>query len=125
MRRQQGYVAFMSILVISAILVTLSVVVTLTSINGLQTSQSRVLSGKTFNTVEACAEEALGYLQDVPSLPASVTTPLLSCTVTVNNQVGGMWDFTVSGTLGGYAKSIRIEAERGVTISISNWQEVP
>lgn len=121
--RQQGYIAFVSVLVIGAILLTLGVVITLTSINGIQTSQSRVFSGKAFNAVEACAEEALLNLQDTPALPASVSTSLLTCTITVNSQVGNTWNFTVSGDLNGYTKNIRIELERGATISISNWQE--
>lgn len=125
MKREQGYIAFVSILVISAILVTLGIVVTLTSINGIQMSQSRAFSGKALNAVEGCAEEALWRLQDIPALPGSVSTPLLTCTVTVNSQVGNIWNFTVTGTLNGYTKNIRIEAERYVTISINSWQEEP
>lgn len=121
--RQQGYIAFVSVLVIGAILLTLGTVIALTSINGIQTSQSRVFSGKALNAVEACAEEALWNLQDVPVLPPTVTTSLLACTITVNSQAGNTWDFTVSGSLNGYTKNIRIELERDATISISNWQE--
>jgi len=121
---QTGYVAFASVLVISAIILSIGITVTLTAVNELQSSLAAKKSEEALDFVEGCAEDALLRLNENGAIPVSITLPEGNCSVTIDTQVGNNWIFTVTGTLQGYVKDIQIEAIRDTNVQIVSWQEV-
>ncbi len=118
---EQGFAALASVLVITAVVLIVGMSVSLLSINNVQNSLSAKKSEESLDLVEACVEEALLRINEDASLPAALTLPEGSCSVTVNAQAGSDWDVTVSGEFEGAIKSIRVVAERTNTVTITQW----
>lgn len=74
--------------------------------------------------VEACIEDSLMYLNKNNSLRTTVTLPQGSCSVTINSQVGNVWDFTVAGSFEGYSKSVRVNATKGSGVTVNSWVNI-
>lgn len=124
LRRQAGYVALASILVIAAVVLTIGISVSLLSINEAQISLAGKKSEEAVGFVEGCVEDALLHLNENNSIPSTIVLPEGSCSVTIDSQVGDNWTFTVSGSIDTFTKSIRVAANRGATVGVSSWQEV-
>lgn len=121
---RSGYAALASVLLISAI--TLSVVTSfaLMSISSSQTTVEDTKQISSFTLVESCAEEALLQIRNNNTVVSSITLPQGSCTVTINSHIGAAWVFTETGTQNGYTKSIQVSATRNANVSITSWQEL-
>jgi hypothetical protein len=124
LKKSGGYIAISSVLVILAVTLTIFISVTLLSIDGAQISLSRNLSQKSINIVDGCVADALLYLNNNNSLPATITLPEGVCTVTQNSQTGDNWVFTTSANIEGFSNAIMVDVDRTGTIIINSWQEV-
>lgn len=122
--RQSGYAALASVLVITAVALVIGMTTSLFSVNNLQSSFAQNQGEQTLAIVEGCVQDALLRLNENNALPVSITTPLGTCSVTINSQVGNTWTFTVSATAGLYTRSIQVVAVRSSSISITSWLEV-
>jgi hypothetical protein len=120
----KGYIAISSVLVIAAVVLIIGTTVSLISISEGQISLSSYHNDTVLDGVEGCTEDALLYLNENNSLPATITTPQITCTVTVNSQAGSNWTITVTGTVSGHTKSIQVQLTRTTTIAITSWQEI-
>ncbi len=118
-----GYVAIATVTVIAAALILITITTSLTSISEGQMALGGTLSAQAKSAVSGCAQEALLQLNLTNALPASITIPAGSCTVTTNSQSGSSWNFTVTGTFANYTKSVTIGVNRTSTISIVSWRE--
>ncbi len=123
-RKDGGYIAIVTVLVIGAIMLSVGMTVILNSINTGQGTLSEIKKESSVGYVESCVEEALMNINRNNTLSGTVVLPEGSCTVTINSQVGSAWDITVDGTLDGYNKSIRVTAIRGSTVTINSWLEI-
>jgi uncharacterized protein (UPF0333 family) len=123
-KNNRGYVAMSTVLVIGVILLSTGMAVILNSINESQSSTSDSQKEKVIGFVESCAQDALLRLNNNNALPGSIVLPDGSCTVTINSQIGNDWDFSVSGSLSGYQKVIRVSTTRTTTIVINSWIEI-
>jgi len=121
MKKRKGFIAFSSILLVSAIVGVIVLSVSLNAISDAQLSLSLNGRDKAINFVESCVQDALLTLNSTDTLPASVTVPAGICTVTTNSHVGNNWAFTTVGTLSNYGRSIYVEATRSTTITITKW----
>lgn len=121
---EKGYVALSTVLVVGVILVGAGIAVTLNSINDVQSSFSETQKERELGFVSACVQDSLIRINKNNVLPASFNLPEGSCTVTINSHVGNVWDFTVTGTLSGYRKSIRVVANRTTSVTITSWLEI-
>jgi len=121
---KNGYIAISSILVIAAVVLIISTTIALISITEGQISLSSLTSDTTLDGVEGCMEDALLYLNENNAMPAAIITPQLTCSVTVNSQVGSDWTITTTGTVLGHTKSIRVQLTRTTTITIDSWEEI-
>jgi hypothetical protein len=119
-----GYIAITTMLVIAAVVLVVSVTISLVSINEGQLSLAAMRNDNVLDIVEGCAEDALLYVNENNSLPASVSLPEGTCTITINSQSGSNWTFTTTATVNSHTKSIRIALTRSSTITISNWEEL-
>ena len=124
MKKQKGYIALASMLVIAAVVALIGTTVTLTSINGLQTSFSLYRADSSLDLVEGCAEDALFYLNEINALPVTIILPVGSCSIDLESQSGNDWTFIVNGNFSGYTKKVRIQTNRSTTISVTSWQEM-
>ncbi|HSE29332.1 MAG TPA: hypothetical protein VLA77_01980 [Candidatus Saccharimonadales bacterium] len=122
---QKGYVAIISVIVLTAILTIITITLTASSINSLQSSRTMAVSYKTLSAVEGCTEDVLLYLRANNSLPANIITPTTTCTITLNSHTGNIWDFKVAGSYQDYTKNLHVIAERNTTVNILDWQEGP
>jgi hypothetical protein len=118
MRKQKGYIALASILVISVVIVVIGTSVALLSINEIQSSLSNKKSEQGLGFVDSCVEEALLRLNEEIAIPALLTLPEGTCTATVNSQTGANWTFTVNGTSEGYSKTVRVSVIRRQIVDI-------
>jgi hypothetical protein len=124
MKTNHGYIALSSLLVVLFLVVLVGISTTLLSINDLQSSVSGSKSEEVIAISESCAEDILIRFNGNQNIPSTITLPEGACSVTINSQDGGNIDFTVSSTMDGYSKKVRIQAERGSTVSIISWQEI-
>lgn len=124
MKQQRGYIAIASVLVISAVAVIIGTAVALQSINEIQTALSHKKGQEALQLVEGCTEDALIRLNKVASIPATITIPQGTCSVTINSNTGNNWTFTIAGTINNYTKRVQVSATRGTTFVITSWQEL-
>lgn len=119
-----GFIAISSVLVIMVIVLVIGTTVSLLSVQGIQLSLSSKKSDEALSLVEGCVADALLRLNEQNQLPASVSLPEGSCIVTLNEQAGVTWDFTVSGSFNNYTKRIQITATRQSTVEVTGWNEI-
>ena|SRR3989338_6307938 len=124
MKNQTGYIAITSVLVIAAIVLIIGTSVSLFAVNDIQSALSNKKSNESLDLVESCVEDALLRLNEDNSIPATITLPDGSCSVTINSQVGTLWTFTVSGTFISHAKSIQVVADRTNTVTVNSWTQL-
>lgn len=124
MKTNKGYAAIATVLVVGFIMLSAGMGVVLNSINESQSSFAETQKEEVLGFVESCVQDALMRLNKNNAIPASLVLPDGTCTVTINSQVGNVWDFTTTGTLGGYSKDIRVSATRGNTVVITSWLEI-
>ncbi len=121
--KQGGYIAIASVLVILAIVLIITLSVSLLAIDGAQISLNSTLKEDSSRLVESCAQEVLLKLNKEDALPVSVVLPEITCTVVENSHTGNNWNFTVDGTSGNYGNSITIDAVRDTNVTVTSWQE--
>jgi hypothetical protein len=120
----RGYAAMATVLIVGFILLSSGIAVSLNSINESQSSFVETQREEVIGFVDSCVQDALIRLNENNAIPASIVLPDGACTVTINSQVGSVWDFTTTGTFGGYQKSIRVSATRVATVTITSWLEI-
>jgi len=123
-KKQKGYIALTTILIISAIILILGTSVTSISINEIQSSFSSFKNEEALDFVETCVEDALMRLNKNNSIPSTITLPAGSCFVTINSHIDSTWTFTVSGGLNNHTKRIQITANRTTSVQLSSWKEI-
>ena len=121
MKKRKGFIAFSSILLVSALIGIIVLSVSLNAMSDAQQSLSLNGRDKAINFVESCVQDALLTLNSTDTLPASITVPAGTCAVTTNSHMGNNWAFTTAGTLNTYGRSIYVEATRSTTITITKW----
>ena len=124
MKKNDGYVAISVVLVVGFVLVVIGIVVSLTSINEVQSSLSENRKEATIALVEGCIQEALFWINRTNNLPSTVSLPEGSCDVTINSHLGVFWTFTVSGTFENYRKSFMVSANRTSKVTVTSWSEI-
>lgn len=118
---QGGYVALATVLVIAVVVTSIGLAVSTQSVDTVQSSLFAEKTHAARNFVEGCIEDVLLRLNENDAIPGTITLPEGSCSVTINSQVGSIWNFTVVGSQDGQTVSILVEAERSGTVSITDW----
>lgn len=124
MMKQKGYIAFSSVLIISAVILIIGVTLTLTSISEAQKALSGRRREEVVDRIEACVEDALYSINIANSLPSTITLPEGICSLTIDSNVGFNWTFTVTASTNGYTKSIQVTTVRASTITPVTWKEL-
>lgn len=122
--KNNGYVAIATVLVVGFIMLSAGMGATLNSINEMNASFAETQKEEALGFVESCVQDALLDIGKHNTLNTSIVLPDGTCTVTINSQVGNVWDFTTTGTLLGYKKNIKVNTTKGNTMTINSWLEI-
>lgn len=127
-KKREGYVALMSVLIISAVLLIISVGLSLRSINEASMSLGEQESRKALAMADLCMEKALMKLESVLNYAGNESIILgdKSCDIlTVSGN--GNFNRTVQtqGTVSNYTKKIKVEVSQiSPIMQILSWEEV-
>lgn len=123
----QGFITLISVLVVSAVGVAITLSMILLGLGSSRTSFAMEQSNQAKALANACAEEAMQQIRD--STPFTGTGNLTlgqgTCTYTVTNDGGQNRTITTSGTVGTIIrKDTVIINQINPTITVTSWQEV-
>jgi len=119
-----GYAALLTVLVIGAVLIILTLSITFISLNTLLSSSTHQLSSQSLVQIEGCVQEALLQLKNNNSLPAQVILPEITCQINNISQTGNDWSFQVTGNYQGFSKTIDLQATRDTQLTLTGWTVV-
>lgn len=121
---KKGFVAITSVLVISAVSLSIVATVMLLGVGELLGSFAGVQSSGNLAFVEGCAEDALIKIHTNSTWTGgSITRPEGTCTVVVNSS-NPNWDITVTSGTGDYQRKIQVKATRGTSLTVTSWEEI-
>lgn len=125
--KTQGFIALMTILIISGILILMSIYFSQSEVlvSGLYLKEKG--SSQALANAEACAETALDKFLASPSYNGNETITLDngSCQILALEHQGDTKIFKTTGTFGDFTKRIKVEFKRtGQKIELFSWQEV-
>ena len=125
---QRGFIALISVLIISAVVLTIGISVSLRSIGEMKMSFDKQESRRALALAGLCAEQALMKLESVFNYAGneSITIDGESCDIL---PIGGsgITNRTISAqsTVSNYTKKIKIEVTQiSPVLEIASWQEV-
>lgn len=125
---KKGFIAVVTVLIISVVVLAVAVTVTLLSIGEAQSSLSLFKGEDNLSFVEGCAEDVMLKIRASSTYNgASITRPEGTCLITYNAGGGGPvnWDITVTSQSVDYKRSIRVILTRNPTgIILSSWKEI-
>lgn len=122
---QKGFIALTSVLVISAVVLSIALTVTYLSIGQGQSGLALSKGEEQLNFAEGCMEDALLKIRaDASYSGGSITRQEGTCSVTVS-KAGSVYTITTTGeAVAGYQRSVQTVATRGSSITISSWKEI-
>lgn len=123
---QSGYIALISVLVVGA--VGMSITVSLLLLGVQSTNTTLVTQQHTYAKAlaDACAEEALQEIRDSTSFTGSgnITLGQGTCSYTVTDQGGQNRTVTASGEVGAITRKVEVIIDSiNPTIEIVSWEE--
>jgi type II secretory pathway component PulK len=127
MRRQDGYVALLSVLVLGAIAIAVALALLTSGTDRQRESLVLQQSTQAQSLAVSCAQEALQVVHDTTTYTgtASLTLGSGSCSYTVTSTGASTRTITVSANVSSVTRKLQIYATINATsISITSWQEV-
>ena len=128
MRNQEGFIALISVLIIGAIVLAISIGLSLRSIGETNMSLAEQESHRALALANLCAEQALMKLESVLNYAGSenVTIGSESCDILAISGSGN-FNRTVQAqsTVSGYTKKVKVVVSQiSPTMQITSWEEV-
>lgn len=127
MNMNRGYITLISVLVVGAVGVTITISLILLGLSSSRTSFAVEQSGQAKALANACAEEALQEIRDSTPYTGSdnLTLGQGNCTYTVTSQGGQDRTITATGTVDTIVRKVEIVIDKiNPTIEVVSWQEV-
>jgi hypothetical protein len=123
-----GFVAFLTILLVSAVVLSASVSVALLGVGEMSSSLSTRKSLEALKIAEACGEEALLRIRRSQSYTGgTLTFDRGSCTISATSS-NSLYTATVSATLTGapnFTRKLELSIQRaGNLVNLRNWREI-
>jgi len=122
-----GYIALISILIICAIVLLITISAGILSISESDMGLGKNQASEAYYYANACAEDALQGIRDLTSYTGTDTLVFDngSCGYTVTSQGGSNRTITASGVVGDITRRIQITINQiNPLINISSWEEV-
>ncbi len=127
MRHNRGMTALSTVLVVSAVLLSLLITVTYLSVGEAQSGLADFKSQSRLALLDGCAEDILQKIHDNPVLVGAINRPEGTCTIAANPPGTGPtnWDLTISTDAADFPRKLRVTFTRGETaITNITWQEI-
>lgn len=122
-----GYIALISILIISAIVLLIAISAGVLSISEADMGLAKNQASEAYYYANACAEHALQEIRELSSFTGTDTIVFDngSCGYTVTSQGGSNRTITASGNVGDITRKIQITINQiNPLINITSWDEV-
>jgi len=123
---QYGYITLISVLVIGAVGLAITISLILLGLGSSRTSFALEQSNQTKALTNACAEEAMQQIRDSMSFTGNGNLSLGqgTCNYTVTSQGGQNRTITALGTVGTIVRKVKIIISKiNPTITVTSWQE--
>lgn len=124
--KKNGFVALMSVVIISAILLILAITISSSSIFERYDILASELKERSLSNAEACADEALLLIANNENHTATTTTTLTAkdqCTIGPIPTSGNPRIFFTTSSYAGYTTNLKISVDP-TTISVNYWEEI-
>lgn len=122
-KQPQGYIALVTVLILSAVILGITSSVSLLGIGEAQSSLANFKGENALQLVEGCAEDALLKAQQSSTYNGgNIMRPEGTCVVSVTKS-GNSWTILVTSTQQDYNRTIVIKFTRGSTLATSSWTE--
>ena len=124
MKQQNGYIALMTVIIISAVVLGIATTISLLAIGEGQSALALSKGEDTLTFVEGCMEDALEKARNSNAYAGgTITRPEGTCNITVS-KAGNVWTITVTQTATAYQRKIQTVVTRGVNLIIASWKEL-
>ncbi|HSW87945.1 MAG TPA: hypothetical protein VLG12_02160 [Candidatus Saccharimonadales bacterium] len=121
---QKGYIAILTVLIISAVVLIIATTVSLLAIGEAQSAFALFKGEDTITFVEGCMEDALLKARNNNSYTSgSITRPEGTCTITIS-KAGTTWTVMATTTNTQYARTVQAVITRGSQMAITSWKEL-
>ena len=122
---KKGYIAFITLLVLSAIILLAGVTLALLSISQAQQSLAAEKGEAAYSLAEGCMEDALlSSFFDENYAGGTKSTPEGSCLISVS-KVAENWVLISTATIdSSYKRRIRVNILRGTDLQVLSWQQI-
>lgn len=112
---QKGYIALSTVLIISAVIITIAVAATVLTIDSAQSSLALTKGESSLGFVEGCAEDGMLKSQaSVGYTGGTITRPDGTCQITLSKN-DTIWTMTVSSLDSKYKKTVQVIFSRTPT----------
>jgi len=119
-----SYIAFTTVLILSAVILVVGVSLTLLSIFQAQQSLAGERGSRALSLAEGCAQDALlSSFYNLDYAGGTRDFPEGSCMTTVS-KIDNNWVITSTVVLSGYTKRVRVNILREGEVQILSWKEV-
>lgn len=123
MNNRKGFLAMSTVLIVSAVTLSIAIAVSLSGIGEGKTGLLHWQGSNALYLAEGCMEDALLKLRTSASYTGgTITRPEGSCTVTVTGA--GTYTVTVAATNATSTRQIQAVATRSGKVAISSWKEL-
>ena len=121
----QAFIALSTVLIICAVVLSLSISVSLLALSEAQSSFSLSNGENTLDLVEGCAEDALSKTRASASYSGgTINHPEGDCSVIISKN-GNLWTLTISNTDTKYKRTIQVDITRQSNqIALNGWKEI-
>lgn len=126
-KKNEGFITLMSVLVVGAVGVAITLSIILLGVGSSRTSFAVEQSNQSKALANACAEEALQQIRDSALFTGSGNLALGqgTCDYTVTSQGGQNRTITTVGTVGTIVRKVKVVVDQITPIiQIVSWQEV-
>lgn len=124
-KAQQGFLAISTVLIVSAVALSIGITVSLLAIGEGQSALAVTKGEDTLAFVESCAEDALMNIRASSSYEGNftITRPEGTCEITVS-RAGNVYTVTATTTNTQYKRTIQSVVTRTTTITTTSWKEI-
>lgn len=124
LHQQSGYIALMTVIIISAVALALATTVALLALGEAESSFALSQGEGTLQFVDGCMEDALQNIWNNASYTGgNITRPEGTCVITVS-QAGSTYTVTATNSSTQYQRTEQAVVNRGTTLTIQSWKEL-
>lgn len=123
-KKIEGYVALTTVIIVGAVVMVITLSISIISISGIQTSLSTKKSSESLDITDGCGELVLREIRNNPSYSAtSLTLQQGTCNLQITENAGN-YIIIIDTTIESHTKTVTIDATRTASgVSVNSWQQ--